>query len=364
VSFEQAKYLKKLGHEITFITGTLSGCPDYEVIEGVQIRRVTAFHYLYKKFGIPYLIFSPALMNILSKEIQRADICLMHSFGFMSSFIAAHVCVVKKKPYILFQHNPFTKYENIFLNYLQTFNDYLTGIFIIKHANKVISISNFVRQYVDSLVKRDILVLYSGVDHEKFTPNSSKTKVKESINLPTDAFIVLTVRRLVYKNSVETIIDTASLYQKNTKILFVIVGDGPDYDLIVRKVKEKKLSNCKLTGSISSDLLPAYYQSADLFVLPSKVEGLGIVILEAMSSELPIIATDHGGQTELIKSLDNGILVKGTPTDFFKAINYFMNNPKQKMRIGKHNRKIVQSEFTWEKHIESLVGYLHDAARL
>ena len=44
MSFKQAQYLKKLGHEITFITGTLSGCPNDEVIEGIQIRRVAALH--------------------------------------------------------------------------------------------------------------------------------------------------------------------------------------------------------------------------------------------------------------------------------------------------------------------------------
>jgi glycosyltransferase involved in cell wall biosynthesis len=361
VCYEQAKYLRRLGHDVTVLTAKLPNSRDNEVLDGVRFRRVNALNFLYQRFGIPYPLFSPSIVMILSSEIQESDICIIHSIGFMSSILAAGICVYKRKPYIVIQHNPFTPYKSILLNCIQTLNDNFAGKFILKNATQVIAVSDFVKNYVTSIFHRKVLVLYSGVDHVKFAPCTSKTLLRDKLHLPNNVFIVLTVRRLVFKNSVDLLLDTAELYKNDRGILFLIVGDGPDRDMIVARIKDRNLSNCILVGAVQNDDLPVYYQIADLFVLPSLVEGLGIVILEAMSSELPIVTTNYGGQMEFVLKTNSGLIVEREKHAIYRAIKKFIVDEELKQMVSKQNRKIIQVEFTWEIHINGLLEIINDA---
>ena len=111
------------------------------------------------------------------------------------------------------------------------------------------------------------------------------------------------MRRLVYKNGIDTLIETANIVvKKNPKIVFLVVGKGPDMESVKLQVAQLGIeANFKLAGFVSDEDLPSYYNAADLFVLPSKSgEGLPLVALEAMACGLPVIATDVGGIREIL----------------------------------------------------------------
>jgi glycosyltransferase involved in cell wall biosynthesis len=363
ISFEQAKRLSTLGHHITVVTSRLDGDLPEEVNSGIKICRINALNYLYDYFGIPFPLASPALLNVLRREIRKADICIIHSFGFLSSFTASWLSTRERVPYILYQQNPRIKYKDQILNFLQRSNELIFGKYIIKHASRVLAVSSYVSEYLTKIVPCDVTVLYPAVDHNNFHPIKSYRLIREELGLPLDKTIVLTVRRLVSKNSVDVFLSVAALFRDDKEIIFVVIGDGPEYTRLNtqrRTIQE----TCKFVREISDELLQTYYQASDLFILPSIAEGFGIVLLEAMSSGKPIIVAKNGGQVEALEKEKNGLLVKDQSAyQFAQAIKRFRNAPRLLETMGNRGREIILERFTWEKHMQVFLKIMQETKR-
>ncbi|MGE5264310.1 MAG: glycosyltransferase, partial [Acidobacteriota bacterium] len=78
VSLEEARRLVQRGHAVTIVTSRGPGQAAEENIEGVRIRRVNAFNFLERWLGIPYPLFSPALLQVLAQELDHANVCIVH----------------------------------------------------------------------------------------------------------------------------------------------------------------------------------------------------------------------------------------------------------------------------------------------
>jgi glycosyltransferase involved in cell wall biosynthesis len=363
ISFEQAKRLSTLGYHVTVVSSRLDGDLPEEVNSGIKICRVNALNYLYDYFGIPFPLASPALLNVLRQEIRKADICIIYSFGFLSSFTASWLSMRERVPYLLYQLNPRVRYKNQILNLLQRSNELIFGKFVIKHANRVLAVSSYVSEYLTKIVPCDVTVLYPAVDHNKFHPIKSYRLIRKELGLPLDKTIVLTVRRLVSKNSVDVFLAVAALFRDDKEIFFVVVGDGPEYTRLNtqrRTIQE----NCKFVGEISDELLPKYYQASDLFILPSIAEGFGIVLLEAMSSGKPIILAKNGGQMEALEKGRNGLLVKEqSEYQFAQAIRRFRDAPVLLETMGNCGRETILEKFSWEKHMQLFLKIIQETKR-
>ena len=144
-----------------------------------------------------------------------------------------------------------------------------------------------------------IKVLHNGVDLNHFKPMPEKgAEMRRKLGIPKDAVVALTVRRLVYKNGVDTLIECAAIaVKKNPRLVFLVVGEGPDQNSVQERTRQLGIEgNFRLAGFVSDADLPGCYNAADFFVLPSKSgEGLPLVALEAMACGLPVVATDVGG---------------------------------------------------------------------
>jgi len=186
----------------------------------------------------------------------------------------------------------------------------------------------------------------------------NKQESRGKLDLPKNRFLILTVRRLVYKNGLDTLIDAASsVIRDNPDILFVIAGKGPDANLIKKHTKRLGIDNNVIfTGFVSDENLPLYYGSADLFVLPSRSgEGFPLTVLESMASGLPVIATNTGGIPEAIRNSVNGILIPPKKPDALAdAILKLFSSKETLRKMGSAARKIAKEIFTWEKSVHQL----------
>ena len=363
VSFEQAKRLVKRGHQVTIVSSKILAQVDREYDEGIFIRRVKALNFLEEAFGIPYPILFPSSLRVLGEELEGMDLCVIHSFGFLSSLAAAWLCRKRQIPFVLYQHNTFINYENFILNAIQHLNDQLGGRFIIRHSTKILAVSQLTKRYVKTLTDRDVEVLHGAIDHERFTHNGTCKDVRRVLGLPTDKLIVLTVGRQVFKRSTDTFLSTANILKDDPRVLFIAIGDGPDHSRLKEYIRVHNLSNCVLTGSISHKLLPDYYRAADLFVLPSRTgEGLCIVLLEAMASGVPVIATKAGGQVEIIREGYNGHLVESRRADqIARIVRNYLENPSLLIEIGKRGRSMIVNNFDWDIHVDRFLSVLEEA---
>lgn len=365
VSLEEARRLAQDGHAVTIVTSRAPGQAAEENIEGVRIRRVKAFNFLERRLGVPYPLFSPDLIQVLAEELDHADVCIVHGFVFQSSLAAAWMCRRAKVPYVIYQSNTFINYTNPVLNLVQRLNDQLFGKSTLSHAAYSFAISAETRNYMKSLTTRDVHVLYSAVDHLRFAPHGSRRELRGALGLPVDKFIVLTVRRLVFKNSVDTFVATANLLKDDPRVYFVIVGDGPDRRRIEKYIQANHLGNCLLTGFVPDAALPDYYGAANLFVLPSRTgEGLGMVLLEAMASGVPVVATRGGGQVELVQEGRNGFLVDPcAPDQIADVVRAHINATGALETIRCQNLELVRRQFLWDDHMTTLMASLKAVAR-
>jgi glycosyltransferase involved in cell wall biosynthesis len=200
-------------------------------------------------------------------------------------------------------------------------------------------------------------VMYNGVDTNCFHP-VKKGESRKKLGLPKKRKIIFSARRLVYKNGIDTLIESAHLVARNNPdILFVVAGKGPSRKLIEDRTKELGIEdNIKLTGFVPDDLLPVYYDAADYFVLPSASgEGLPLVLFEAMACGLPVIATTVGGTPEIINHMKNGVLVPPrNPEAIAEALSKLLAEEKLGQTIGEEAKKNVEDRFTWEENLRQL----------
>lgn len=193
--------------------------------------------------------------------------------------------------------------------------------------------------------------ILGGVELKDFVRDFDKEikKINKKYGL-TGKKIVLFTGRLTKHKGVDYLIRAA----KNIRGTILILGDGPERQNLEKLIKSQKTTNVKILGWIQSgDQLGfhAFYARADVFVAPSVwQEPFGLVILEAMASKKPVVATHTGGVTSIIKDGLNGFLVKTKDSKALaEKINMLLDDEKLRKRIAKNAYETIKEKFTWEK---------------
>jgi glycosyltransferase involved in cell wall biosynthesis len=356
VSYEQSKRLTESGYEIDVLTSKIKG-QNKRPIKGIRVFPYPNLN-LAERMGVPYPILSVNAYSKFVQVIKNCDLVHAHGHVYMSSYLAGKVAKKYKKPFIVTQHNTFIDYQSI-LNMMEHLNDFIIGKSVLKHANRIITVSKETKKYVLRLgaEKAKTKVIYNGVNVDTFHP-VNKGESRKTLGLPQNRKIIFSVRRLVYKNGLDTLIESIPLLTRNhPNLLFVVAGKGPSRKLIEDRIKELRIdTNIKLTGFVPDRLLPVYYNAADYFILPSASgEGLPLVLLEAMACELPVIATAVGGTPEIIQHMKNGVLVPPrNPEAMAEALSKLLSEERLGSAIGEKARRIVENSFTWEENLRQL----------
>jgi glycosyltransferase involved in cell wall biosynthesis len=326
------------------------------VFDGIRVQCYDSMNIGFR-LGIPYAIPQISSLKTFLETVKSNDLIHVHGHPYLSSFLASKIAKRYGKPLVLTQHNTFIEYNNIW-DTAEKLNDLAVGKQVLKEADKIIVVSNATRNYVLSLGAdpAKIKVLHNGVDLDRFKPLSGvKDEIRKKLGISKDACVVLTVRRLVYKNGIDTLLESAeSAVKKNPKLVFVVVGKGPDLEEVKKRIAQLGMQrNFRLTGFVSDDDLPFYYNFADLFALPSKSgEGLPLVALEAMACGLPVIATNVGGTSEIISEDYGKIVPPNSPSSLAEAISEFSR--KDSVVLKKELRTMMEQRHSWDKNVEKL----------
>lgn len=156
---------------------------------------------------------------------------------------------------------------------------------------------------------------------------------------------VVFVGRLSPEKGLDTLIEAASIARD---LNFLIVGGGP-YGTTI-KAKSAGLTNVRLMGAVSHEDALRYIAGSDVVVLPSYVEGLSTVILEAMAMHVPVVATAVGGNNELIEDGVTGLLVRpGDPEGLAEAMTRLVNDVELSRRMACEAYKRVSEEYSWDR---------------
>jgi glycosyltransferase involved in cell wall biosynthesis len=353
---EQSKRLLHKNYAPVVVTNRIQ-TPKHYSVDSVPVDCYESLNIGFR-LGIPYSIPTIPSLPTFTKAVKHAQIVHAHGHPYLTSLLAGKLSKFYGKPFVLTQHNTFIEYNNIF-DQVELINDLSVGKQNLNTADKIITISNATKDYVLRLGANPnkVKVIYNGVDLTRFRPQTDKkAQMRQKLGIPKDAVVILTVRRLVYKNGVDTLLDCAeSAINKNPHIVFLVAGKGPDLENVEQQTTQRKITtNFRLTGFVSDADLPGYYNLADMFVLPSKSgEGLPLVALEAMACGLPVIATNVGGIGEVPVAKYGKLVPPNEPQQLAEAVLEFAKADfsSQKMEL----RANIEERFSWETNIKQLL---------
>ena len=175
-----------------------------------------------------------------------------------------------------------------------------------------------------------------------------------------DGFTVLTVARLVERKGIDDLIEAV---EPLSDVSLWVVGDGPERVRLEAAVAPDAEDRVSFLGEVSHDQLPALYERADVFCMPSvylrdegDVEGLGLVFLEAQRFGLPVIGTRSGGVPEAFADGETGFLVdERAPAQIRRRIRELQTQPDLYREFSERAREFVAAEFSWESCVRNHV---------
>jgi glycosyltransferase involved in cell wall biosynthesis len=201
---------------------------------------------------------------------------------------------------------------------------------------------------------------------------SNRAELISQLQLPAGSHILLTVGRLVKRKGVAWFIDNVlpGLIKQYPGLIYLIVGEGAERHNIEAAIKRGGMAqNVRLLGRIGGSLYEAAYNGADVFVMPNinvpgDIEGFGLVLLEASSCALPVVAADTEGIRDAVQNDKNGVLVPAKDAVAFqREIGRFLADPARAKQFGAGSRDFTlatyQSDKLADRYVDQYQRLLH-----
>ncbi|MBF0707289.1 glycosyltransferase family 1 protein [Alkalihalobacillus hwajinpoensis] len=341
-------YLIDQGHDIQVIAPDL-GVRSYRNIrfDGVQPR--TFFLYKHRKFGMP--------TRVIKTYLEEFDPDLVHVVN--PAFMGYSGIKYGKKlgvPLIASYHTHVPKYAD---HYNMSWSEPLLWWHFRRMHNKAdinLCTSQAILEELNEQNFYNMHLWKRGVDTERFNPELRDSDMRRRLsNDNPDKTLLLFVGRLAFEKEIDSLVP---MLEGKPDAHLAIVGDGP-----YRGELEKNfghLDNVSFTGFLHGEELARAYASADAFMFPSTTETLGLVILEAMASGLPVIAAESGPTNEQVEDGSTGLLYRsGTNGNLTEVINRLQEKgllEKMSKEAYEHSR-----DYGWRGPAQQLLDFYESA---
>jgi glycosyltransferase involved in cell wall biosynthesis len=336
------------GHKITVITRGSATKSVREVVEGIEVFKVTFFPLYPFHIGI-----HGAFMNMLFKSLEP-KFNLVHIHSPLPPPIKTSL------PIITTVHTSMktdAKHHEILDFY--SLAERLQSMFVYPPIeSKLFSISNFMTAVSLSVVDElndykveteEIAVIGNGVNERIFIPLCNPERREK--------YILYTGILRARKGLFDLLECAKHVCSVHSDVRFFVCGTGPFFRRLEEEVRRRKMqSHVVLLGYVSREKLVRLYQNATVHVVPSHYEGLPTVLLEAMSCGLSVVATDVGGNKEVIANGVNGFLVPPkSPRVMAEVILRLLEDNGLRAKTGRAARKTVEQRYTWDKIADNIL---------
>jgi glycosyltransferase involved in cell wall biosynthesis len=170
--------------------------------------------------------------------------------------------------------------------------------------------------------------------------------------------------RLVKQKGIDVLLDALSLLPHDERWTLSLAGDGPEWTaLAAQAARNGVFDRLKFLGWNTKEALAGIYRSADIFVLPSRDEGMSNALLEAMATGLPVICTDVAGMRDVVVDGETGLIVPPEhPPSLLAALITLIEDSGLRARMGRAARSHVNRQFSWTRAARSWRTILHRLA--
>lgn len=362
--------LKSLGHQVEVLAPSFESLPSHE-IDGIKVNR---FRYAPKQFenlthdsGAPNKVRSPLVKLLTIPYI-------------ISGFITTTWMLIRKRPDIIKIHWPFphglmgwfgarltkTKIVSVCHGAELTIvrgNKPLEKVlsWCLKHSDLVYCNSSHTKSKIREITGPDFPV--DIITYGSTLKESPEPKAQPKSEDP----LILSCGRVIERKGYPYLIKAMPLVlEKYPKAKLVITGDGGKRAECAALIQELKLSDSvRMAGYVSNEELGNLYRDCTLYAHPSIVdckgdtEGLGVVLIEALSNRKPVIASEVGGIVDVIKDQKSGILVPEKDSDALaQEIISLLDDPEAALELGEQAYRFAQDHFSWDRIISDLSDLL------
>ena len=231
---------------------------------------------------------------------------------------------------------------------------------LLRLADRVHVVNSEVERMVRDLgiPSSRIVRIPNAVDTRFFRPATpqEKSSARKRIGVPGQNTVILWVGRLDRVKGLDVMLSSWALLPKHTRAgaKLILVGEGPERDMLMAMVSELALSKSVSFVSFQRDVRD-YYWAADIFVLPSRTEGLSGALVEAMACGLPAIASNIGGALDLVSEDQNGMLFeRENHAHLAQRLERMLAKPDQWLEMGVEARKAVTAYADLDLNVDRL----------
>jgi glycosyltransferase involved in cell wall biosynthesis len=334
--WEISKVLQQKGFDVEII----SGKGDFIKYKDIKLKtfkftsrdKILDLGNRFKKFGERVSFFKNSYKYLVSRQY---DIFLIHKpLDFFTAFF-----MKRKNPKL---RTIFVSGGEDFYGFDKYFSKYIDFMFAVSQDNI---------KKIENRYNREVHLIPNGVNTEKFNFNKiSREDFRNKYNIK-DKTVLISVGRIVGLKGYQLIIESLPNLEN---CHYICIGNGEYLTNLRNLAKELKVENrVSFLGDINNNDLPDYLSMADIFVQPSiGNEAFGITLLEAMSCNLPIIASYNGGMKEVIEDGAQGYFFEiGNTKELEEKIQLLIQN----LDKFKFSREYVIKNFTWESSVNKLL---------
>jgi glycosyltransferase involved in cell wall biosynthesis len=273
--------------------------------------------------------------------VTRHKIDLIHCHGYKSNFYGL-LASKNTLPTLTTNHNWLTTHWKL---KVYCFLDAMW----IRHFDRIVAVSEEIKREMVkyNVPEKKIAVIDNGIDIEEFHREISTEKIRKEFSLNEHTKVTGTVGSLKPEKGHTFLLKAAKEVLGITpNVKFLIVGDGPLREALEREARDLGIDKDVIFAGYRRDIAEML-GAMDIFVLPSVREGLPMVVLEAMASRKPVIATRVGGISKVIKNEENGILVE--PKDVVALRNSIidlMNNDNKMREFAYKGHEKMKTDFS------------------
>lgn len=348
-SWELAKSLTALGHQVSILNGgpfkTKTNSIQKEGIEIIQApyfpgRYIKPISLVAEEFSFNWTVF-----NWVKKNHNRFDV--IHAQGRSGYLLSFYKSIRKKLFNTVHGHIEIENQGKPWYN----LNHRIHQAFTVRIENRLyertaglVAVSNTLKDDLQKIraVKKPIEVISNGVnlsENESITRRSSQARF-------------LFVGRLHPIKGISQLVEKMHLAGESVHL--DIVGNGPEKEKIEKIIAQNGLqNNVRLLGELSNETIHSVLPFYTALVLPSKYETQGIVLLEANSEGIPVIASDIPAVRETVTHGENGLLCAyEAPEEFIKAMKVLARNRVLSQTMGQNGKAKVEAHYNWKRIAE------------
>jgi glycosyltransferase involved in cell wall biosynthesis len=340
-TYNIATYLAKRGHEVHVITSFDEGLPKESSEQGFYVHRIG-----WRKVRFLGIISFWLKMTLIVRNIKPETIHCQDLGMGIPGYLASKLL---KRPYSVWGQGSDV--------YLPSFLSRLLSKFVLRNADVAIALTEDMKKKMQNICDREILVIPNGIDLKNFQDLPPKHSIRKSLGIGINDEVILFVGRFRPEKGLKYLIYAMQIIkQKNVSARLMLVGEGPEENNLRQLVHQLNLNSVTFVGQIANEKVPQFMMAADIFMLPSLSEGLPNVVLEAMASGLPIVASKVGGLPEIIIEGINGFLVEPKNAEqIAEKVILLQSNDELRENISKNNKEKVRG-YSLNTVIENLEG--------